>query len=156
MKHVAITAIALALAGPAAAQTAAAQATATQAAGAPSAEAKLAYVIVYVSDMKKSVAFYRDQLGLKPTFASPQWSEFKTGTTVLALHPASRENAPGVAEVAFTVPDLKAFYETRRAGGVTFTGPPSAQEFGQPMTEMHDPDGGKITVGGPSKWPAPK
>ena len=104
----------------------------------------------------KSVAFYRDQLGLKPTFASPQWSEFQTGATVLALHPASRENPAGLAEVAFTVPDLKGFYETRRAAGVVFTGPPAAQEYGQPMTEMRDPDGGKITVGAPSRWPAAK
>lgn len=145
MRHFAALYLAAAIAAPAAAQPA----------PAPDTGAKLAYVIVYVADMKASVAFYREQLGLKPTFVSPMWSEFQTGSTALALHPASRENPAGTSEAAFTVSDLNGFYEARRAAGATFTGPPTAQEYGQPMTEMRTPDGGRITVGAPSKWAAP-
>ena len=110
--------------------------------------AKLAYVMVFVADMKRSVAFYRDQVGLKPRFTSPEWSEFDTGGTILALHPMGPNNPAGTSEVAVTVQDLNAFYAARKAAGVTFSGPPKAQTYGAPLTEMRDPDGALISVGG--------
>ena len=53
---------------------------------------RLRYVIKFVADMDKAVKFYRDVLGLKVKFESPNWSEFVTGETTLALHPASDKN----------------------------------------------------------------
>ena len=53
---------------------------------------KLGYAIHFVADMNRAVAFYRDTVGLELKFSSPEWSEFATGTTTLALHPASAEN----------------------------------------------------------------
>lgn len=50
------------------------------------------YVIKFVTDMNKAVKFYRDTLGLQLRFESPGWSEFATGETTLALHPASDKN----------------------------------------------------------------
>ena len=50
---------------------------------------KVDYVMVNVSDMHRSVAFYRDILGLRRKFESPGWSEFDTGGTTLALHPGA-------------------------------------------------------------------
>src|SRR6202022_1179665 len=47
---------------------------------------QLDYVIVYVSDMQRSLAFYRDTLGLTLKFTSPGWTEFVTGATTIALH----------------------------------------------------------------------
>ena len=44
------------------------------------------YVIVFVSDMKRSVSFYRDVLGLPLRFESPEWTEFATEGATLALH----------------------------------------------------------------------
>jgi catechol 2,3-dioxygenase-like lactoylglutathione lyase family enzyme len=44
------------------------------------------YAIVFVSDMKRSVSFYRDRLGLPLKFESPGWSEFATEGATLALH----------------------------------------------------------------------
>ncbi len=119
-----------------------------QSPGASANSSKLAYVIVFVSDMKRSVAFYRDQIGLKLRFASPAWSEFETGGTILALHPAGPNNKAGTNEVGLTVQDLNAFYEARKANGVWFSGPPKPQPDGSPLTEMHDPDGAAISVGG--------
>jgi lactoylglutathione lyase len=119
-----------------------------QAAAAPANSTRLAYVMVFVSDMKRSVQFYRDQVGLKLRFASPAWSEFETGGAILALHPAGPNNKAGTSEVGVTVQDLNAFYETRKAAGVTFSGPPQPQPYGSPLTEMHDPDGAAISVGG--------
>ena len=47
---------------------------------------KVDYVMVMVSDMQRSVSFYRDKLGLPLKFESKDWSEFQTGETTLALH----------------------------------------------------------------------
>ncbi|MCI0743088.1 MAG: VOC family protein [Gemmataceae bacterium] len=44
------------------------------------------YAIVFVSDMKRSVAFYRDVLGLPLRFESPGWTELATEGATLALH----------------------------------------------------------------------
>lgn len=49
------------------------------------------YAIKFVADMEKAVKFHHDVLGLKVKFESPGWSEFVTGETTLALHPASEK-----------------------------------------------------------------
>ena len=56
---------------------------------------RLTYAIKYVADMDRAIAFYRDKLGLDLKFQSPFWSEFATGETVLALHPASDDKPAG-------------------------------------------------------------
>jgi catechol 2,3-dioxygenase-like lactoylglutathione lyase family enzyme len=69
---------------------------------------QLRYVIKFVADMGKAVTFYRDVLGLKVKFESPGWSEFVTGETTLALHPASDENPSRKGRTGF---------HCRRCGG---------------------------------------
>jgi catechol 2,3-dioxygenase-like lactoylglutathione lyase family enzyme len=54
---------------------------------------QLRYVIKFVADMDKALKFYRDVVGLTLKFESPGWSEFVTGETTFALHPASREKS---------------------------------------------------------------
>lgn len=49
---------------------------------------RLNYAIVFVSDMARSVAFYRDVIGLPLKFDSPEWSEFATEGATVALHKA--------------------------------------------------------------------
>ena len=56
---------------------------------------KLTYVIKFVGDMDRAVAFHRDTLGLPLKFESPGWSEFETGGTTLALHTAAPATASG-------------------------------------------------------------
>ena len=51
---------------------------------------KLWYVILFVSDMERSVAFYRDVLGWPLTCHSPERTEFATEGMTLALHYASK------------------------------------------------------------------
>ena len=59
---------------------------------------QLRYAIKFVADMDKAVKFYRDVVGLTLKFESPGWSEFSTGETTLALHPASEKNPAGKVE----------------------------------------------------------
>ncbi len=109
---------------------------------------QLSYVIEFVADMDRAVKFYRDTLGLPLKFQSPEWSEFRTGETTLALHPASAKNPPGKVELAFTVPDLGAFYREMTAKGVQFPMPPTKQDFGGTLAQFVDSEGAHVTVGG--------
>lgn len=110
---------------------------------------KFTYAIHFVADMDRAVAFYRDTLGLPLKFASPHWSEFDTGETTLALHPASEKNPPGGVELGFGVPDLARFHEDLSAKGVTFSMPPSKQDFGGMLAQFVDSEGAHISVSGP-------
>ena len=84
-------------------------------------------MIKFVADMDNAVKFHRDVLGLKVKFESPGWSEFVTGETTLALHPASGRNLAGKVELGFTVPDVEAFYRDMSAKGVLFSMPPKSR-----------------------------
>lgn len=41
-----------------------------------------------VSDMDRSIAFYRDFLGFEVHYTSPYWSTLQIGSTRIGLHPA--------------------------------------------------------------------
>jgi len=107
---------------------------------------QLGYVIEFVADMDRAVKFYRDVLGLPLKFQSPEWSEFATGTTTLALHPASAKSPAGKVELGFTVPDLDQFHQEMTARGVQFTMPPTKQDFGGSLAQFVDPEGAYCSV----------
>ncbi len=116
---------------------------------------KLSHLIVYCSDMKRSVVFYRDQIGFPGKFESSEWTEFHSGPTTLALHhakPASEkkwqqgQSEAGQAQPSFEVLDIETFYEEKKAKGVEFVLPPAVQDFGQKMAVLLDPDGLPISI----------
>jgi predicted enzyme related to lactoylglutathione lyase len=97
--------------------------------------------------MDRAVKFYRDVLGLQLAFESSGWSEFVTGETRLALHPASAKNPAGAVELGFTVPDIRIFHQDMVAKGVQFTMPPTNQDFGGLLAQFIDSEGGYCSVG---------
>ena len=115
---------------------------------------KADYVIVYVSDMQRSTAFYRDVLGLPLKFTSPGWTEFNTGSTTIALHTTGDQKLPphqgrppaGQAHLGFAVDDLQSVYEQLKAQDVYFSLPPQKQAAGNILAVLHDPDGLGITL----------
>src|SRR6516164_7152867 len=98
---------------------------------------KVDYIMVNVSDMSRSVVFYRDVLGLSLKFESPGWSEFQTGATTLALHHSrARQDAErrpptepvaGTCSIGFSVEDLDATYRELMARGAPFVREPTEQ-----------------------------
>ena len=100
-----------------------------------------------MSDMDKAVKFHRDVLGLKVKFESSGWSEFLTGETTLALHPASEKNPAGKVDLGFTVPDVEAFYRDMSTKGVLFSMPPKKQDFGGVQAQFVDSEGADCSVG---------
>lgn len=110
--------------------------------------AKLSHIIEFVGDMNRAVSFYRDVIGLPLKFQSPEWSEFATGETTLALHPASPTNPAGKLEMGFTVPDLQQFHAEMQAKGVQFPMPPAKQDFGGTLAQFVDSEGAHVSVSG--------
>jgi lactoylglutathione lyase len=108
---------------------------------------KLAYIIEFVADMERAVKFYRDEVGFPLKFQSPGWSEFSTGETTLALHPASDKSPAGKIDIGFTVTDLQKFYQEMQAKGVKFLMPPTKQDFGNKLAQFVDSEGAHPSVG---------
>lgn len=110
------------------------------------------YTMVVVSDMARSVAFYRDLLGIPLKFESPEWTEFLTGVTTLALHggglapdAAAKGNGDkyaGTCSIGFNVQDVDKTYEELKAKGAKFVMPPTQREGeGIKLAVCIDPDG---------------
>jgi lactoylglutathione lyase len=108
---------------------------------------QLGYAIHFVADMEQAVAFYRDTVGLELRFASPGWSEFATGATTLALHPASPENPAGSTRLGLHADDLPAAHRELSAAGVRFTRPPTP-EHGVMLAEFVDCAGARVSLSG--------
>ena len=109
------------------------------------------YTMVVVSDMKRSVEFYRDKLGIPLKFESPDWTEFATGATTLALHGGGVPGHPpagdpskvaGACSIGFNVDDVDKTYEELKAKGIRFVMPPTQREGeGIKLAVAIDPDG---------------
>ena len=108
---------------------------------------KLAYAIHFVADMDRAVAFYRDTIGLPLKFSSPEWSEFATGSSTLALHPASKENPAGTTHLGLHSDDIATVHHVLTSKGVRFTREPTP-EHGITLAEFVDPDGARVSLSG--------
>lgn len=113
----------------------------------------LDYVMVMVSDMTRSVQFYRDKLGLRLRFESPDWTEFETGTTVLALHgggkAAAVSNKPkaGTASIGFYVDNLDDKFKELKGKGISFSMLPTDRPDEKiKLAVCIDPDGLPISI----------
>jgi len=112
------------------------------------------YAIVFVSDMRQSVSFYRDVWGLKLRFESPIWTEFATDGATLALHASEASNSeqsdplelpPGRCRPGFSVPSLDEFHERMVRMNVPCTQQPK-EVFGVRVAQYLDPDGLVLSV----------
>jgi lactoylglutathione lyase len=118
---------------------------------------QLSYAIVFVSDMARSVAFYRDVLGLPLRFETSHWSELATEGATLALHASDgasesepgggdpRRHPAGRCRPGLSVPDLDAFHRRMLEHGVRCIEPPK-EVFGARIAQYVDPDGLPISV----------
>ena len=109
------------------------------------------YAIVFVSDMKRSVEFYRDVLGLPLKFETPGWTEFATDGATLALHACKESDAdeyerPGRWRSGFSVSDLEAYHQRIVEKNVPCVQEPK-ELFGARIAMYLDPDGLPFSVG---------
>jgi len=113
------------------------------------------YAIVFVSDMKRAVSFYKDVLGLPLKFESPGWTEFATDGATLALHASEGSNAErenpemsqaGRCRPGLSVPNLDEFHKRMVERNVPCLQEPR-EVFGTRIAQYRDPDGLPISVG---------
>ena len=115
---------------------------------------RVSYAIVFVSDMKRSVSFYRDVLGLPLKFESLGWTEFATDGVTVALHAAERAGPEGDdptqvpagrCRPGFAVPNLDEFHKKMIEKEVRCIQAPK-EMFGARIAQYLDPDGLGISV----------
>jgi lactoylglutathione lyase len=112
---------------------------------------RLGYVILFVADLERSVAFYRDVIGVPFRLEGDGYVEFATQGSRFGLYDRNRlgeltghdAEAPGRAggEVVFLVEDVDAEAERLRAAGATVLRGPLDRPWGHRTLHLEDPDG---------------
>jgi lactoylglutathione lyase len=114
--------------------------------------AKFSIVMLVCSDLARSVAFYKDVIGLKiRTDRTPRWVEFELADgSTLGLHPKTELLAvrPGSIQLGFTVDNVDKFVADCSGMRVPVFQDPYDEPFGR-IAVIGDPDGYPIQIGTP-------
>ena len=119
---------------------------------------QLGYVILFVRDLERSVAFYRDVIGLPFKLQGDGYVEFATQGARFGLYDRNRlgeltgqgtdpPDHPG-GEVVFLVEDVDAEAERLREAGVTILRGPLDRAWGHRTLHLEDPDGFVVELAG--------
>ncbi len=99
-----------------------------------------AYTLVFVRDMQKAIAFYRDALGMTARMQTPAWSEMDMAGAVIALH-SGREKGEREIPLGFKVLNIDAVANAVVEHG-GYIHAPKRQAAGEPaIIKAGDPDG---------------
>jgi catechol 2,3-dioxygenase-like lactoylglutathione lyase family enzyme len=126
---------------------------------------KFSGVILYVPDVRKTLAFYERAFGLKPRFLSEDASfgDVHTGSVLLgfATVEMSRRNwkggvrvggpgdAPPSFEIGIETEDVAGVVKRAVDAGATVLSPAETMPWGQTVAFLRDPDGHVIDVATP-------
>ena len=122
----------------------------------------IGYINLAVTDFARSLAFYRDVLGLPQLFVDEtfQFAAFSAGAVRFAVvgGPDSKKlraarGGDFHAGIGFCVPDVDAAYRELEGKGVRFTMKPSKQPWGGYMAMFADPDGNIFYLDTPPEPP---
>ena len=119
---------------------------------------QLVYVILFVRDLERSVAFYRDVIGLPFKLQGDGYVEFATQGARFGLYDRNRlgeltgqrtdpPDHPG-GEVVFLVEDVDAEAERLREAGATILRGPLDRAWGHRTLHLEDPDGFVVELAG--------
>lgn len=109
---------------------------------------RLGAAILLVENMNRSIAFYRDILGMKIKDESPDWVEFRNESSgaVLALHPRkTRSLRSPYMLVGFNVNDIDNLCKELVNKNVKFYKKLTQESFGKHAI-IEDPDGHLISI----------
>jgi catechol 2,3-dioxygenase-like lactoylglutathione lyase family enzyme len=110
---------------------------------------RLSYVISFVDDVAAATKFYREVAGFAVRLDTPQWVELETGSTTLALHPATPEAPAGTVKIGLHVPDMDAFASQLSAAARPWTRAP-LEQHGMRLADFSGPGGAPISVSAPA------
>lgn len=119
----------------------------------------LGYVVLFVEDLDRALAFYTDKVGLPVRFRAEGYVELAVEGSKFALLARSRvpelagqahagRPAPGAHEgaVTFLVEDVDRVHRELTGRGVPFLGTPQNRSWGQRTAYFHDPEGHLIEI----------
>jgi catechol 2,3-dioxygenase-like lactoylglutathione lyase family enzyme len=115
---------------------------------------KLGTVMLAVTNMEKSLAFYRDALGFKVAFSGGEFAFLDAGGVTLALRGVralAADPAEGRTELVLHVDDIDAAHAQLRARGVAFRIEPHVVTGDQLAADFRDPDGHVLSIFGPRR-----
>jgi lactoylglutathione lyase len=110
---------------------------------------RLDYLILYVSNLPASIAFYRDVIDLQLKFVDAGYAEFVMQGTKFGLYERRRAEwlvgrtvSPGAAaEVVFLVDDVDAQARRLAGLGIPILSAPANRPWGHRTVHVADPDG---------------
>ena len=123
-----------------------------------------AFPIVYCDDLPRTLAFYRDRLGFRLTFAYPEHGAPRFAALQLgegaelaladvadpdAVHPHGKAVRPASGhafELCVYADDVDAAVEALRAAGVPVLAEPADQPWGDRMAYVEDPEGNPVML----------
>ena len=111
---------------------------------------QLGNVTVVVSDLKASLKFFRDKVGLRLAFFDRKhdWVCFDTGKAAFSLtvpwNKKSRKLVGSRTGLSFYVDDLAATYKALRKKQVKFAFKPRQEPWGGLLASFRDPDGNRF------------
>ena len=111
-------------------------------------------VMLGTTDLARSLAFYRDTLGLAIQFEMPGFVFLNAGGVTLSLSEAHAKLAtPGAGgtEIVFGVAGVTAAHAALKARGVQFLNAPRNVTGDQWAANFRDPDGHLLSIFGPEK-----
>ena len=113
---------------------------------------KLGTVMLGVGDMDRSLAFYRDVVGLPVQFSSGEFSFLNAGGVALALHHLADLKGSGDerrTELVFHVEDIEPAYRALSERGAVFRVTPRVVTGDNLAADFRDPDGHVLSIFGP-------
>lgn len=112
----------------------------------------IANVMLGVSDLAKSLEFYRDKLGLSVQFESPGFAFLDGGSVSLALSEPlfkALDSSAGATEIVFGVDSIQSAYESLQGKGIEFKNEPRQVTPTDWAANFVDPDGHHLSIFGP-------
>ena len=104
------------------------------------------HIMLMVKDIRATVKFYSEGMGLKVITSSPGWAELDANGTTIALHAASENGQSGGSPIlSFHVDDVHATIATLEAKGASLEGNVREPSFGK-VAAMRTPDGSIISL----------
>ena len=101
---------------------------------------RIPHITIGVSDIKKSVHFYQDIIGLEKIGEWPTFAIFDIAGVTLGLEPKAK------LEICLLVDDVDKAYQNLKDKGAKFITEPKDQPWGGRAATFFDPDGNKVTI----------
>jgi len=101
---------------------------------------RIAHITMRVSDLKKSVSFFQDVLGLQKMGEWPTYAIFNIAGVSFGLEPKTK------MEICFHVDNVDNAYQNLKDKGVKFVTEPKDQPWGVRDATFFDPDGNTFII----------